>query len=147
MLTRINGAIRPEYNVWKAMKQRCQNPKAQSYKHYGGRGITVCERWQDYRLFIQDMGYRPSANYSIERRDNALGYTPDNCYWATFEEQTANKRVRTDNFSGRTGVYFNKTQLTWYAEVKRGGVKTLLYSGRDKDKAIQARKAWENNSL
>lgn len=83
----------PEYAVWRSMKQRCSNPKNPSYLHYGGRGITVCERWRaSFRDFLNDMGSRPSVTHSIDRRENDGHYEPGNCYWATAHEQRVNSR-------------------------------------------------------
>lgn len=83
----------PEYYIWRSMKARCYNLNAKGYKNYGGRGITVCERWlHSFVNFFLDMGRRPTAKHSLERRNNALGYTPANCYWATPLEQQSNKR-------------------------------------------------------
>ncbi len=82
----------PEYAVWKTMWIRCTNPNDRGYKNYGGRGITICARWRDYANFIGDMGKRPSPKHSINRIDNALGYGPDNCEWATRTDQNRNRR-------------------------------------------------------
>lgn len=83
----------PVYEVWKAMKQRCHNPKNKDYRHYGGRGIVVCQRWREsFPAFLADMGPRPTG-YTLERRENSKGYEPGNCYWATWKEQVKNKRI------------------------------------------------------
>ncbi len=84
----------PLYSVWQGMKARCYNKNGEAYKSYGGRGITVCERWRNsFDLFQQDMGPRPEGEYSINRVDNDRGYEPGNCQWATQTEQMRNTRV------------------------------------------------------
>lgn len=79
------------YHVWKHMRQRCQNPKCKDYPNYGGRGIAICQRWNSFELFLQDMGPRPAGS-TIERVDNEGGYCPENCIWQPREKQNQNKR-------------------------------------------------------
>ena len=84
------------YHSWRGMLLRCRNPKAVSWKNYGGRGITVCARWDpkqggSFENFLADMGERP-AGLTLDRRDNNLGYLLENCRWATWQEQRANHR-------------------------------------------------------
>lgn len=79
------------YSSWKAMVYRCTSSKAPNWAYYGGRGITVCERWLDFTAFYADMGDR-SPGQSIDRVDNGRGYEPGNCRWATRSEQQRNSR-------------------------------------------------------
>jgi hypothetical protein len=78
------------YTSWLEMKKRCQNKAHKSYADYGGRGITVCDRWQTFDNFLADMGPRPLGT-SIDRIDGTLGYFPGNCRWATNSEQAHNR--------------------------------------------------------
>lgn len=81
------------YGVWAAIIQRCTNPDSASYPQYGGRGISVCERWKNsFADFLEDVGERPSPMHSIDRKDNSRGYEPGNVQWATRSEQGRNTR-------------------------------------------------------
>ena len=91
------------YSPWKAMRKRCTNPNDYSYARYGGAGITVCQRWNDFTTFLADMGPRPSPRHSIERLDNNGHYEPTNCVWATSLQQGRNtRRNRKYTHLGRT---------------------------------------------
>jgi hypothetical protein len=79
------------YWIWSDMRQRCANSNHRQFADYGGRGVTVCDRWQVFANFKHDMGERPDG-LSLDRRDNARGYGPDNCRWATRQEQNSNRR-------------------------------------------------------
>jgi hypothetical protein len=84
----------PLYSIWHAMRARCNNPEHHAYANYGGRGITVCERWEhSFPDFAVDMGVRPDG-MSLDRENNNLGYSPENCRWATRKVQSENKSPR-----------------------------------------------------
>lgn len=86
-----------EYNTWKAMKRRCDNKNGQSYKFYGGRGITVCSQWvNDFGQFLIDVGRKPSPEYSLDRIDVNGNYEPSNVRWATKQQQSFNRRKFSD---------------------------------------------------
>jgi hypothetical protein len=81
----------PTYDSWKNMMRRCLNPKHKTYSCYGGRGITVCERWKTFENFLADMGEKP-AGKTLGRINNNEGYEPFNCRWETRQEQNNNTR-------------------------------------------------------
>ena len=99
------GPYWSEYNIWRQMRQRCLNPARKEFHLWGGRGITICERWLNSFLnFLADMGPRPSPRHSLDRWSDPNGnYEPGNCRWATAEEQSSNsRRVRLVTFGGET---------------------------------------------
>lgn len=82
-----------EWSIWSGIKKRCYNKKSKSYKHYGGRGICMCDDWKNsFENFYNDMGPRPSKKHSINRINNDKNYNKENCKWATQKEQCNNKR-------------------------------------------------------
>ncbi len=86
-----NSKLNPTYRSWQAMKERCQNPNNPRFKDWGGRGIKVCERWQDFVNFLEDMGEKPEG-LTLDRVDNNGNYELGNCRWATWKEQIQNRR-------------------------------------------------------
>lgn len=125
----------PEYYVWRSMKTRCANPKVKTFPRYGGRGITVCDRWRaSFADFIADMGPRPTAAHQLERVDNEGGYNKANCEWVTRDRQNSNRR---DNFKltyeGRT-----QTLLQWAREtgLNRGTIRDRIRRGLSASDAL-----------
>lgn len=84
------------HRIWKAMRSRCNNPNTPRHKDYGGRGIRVCKRWEEFKNFLSDMGECPDG-MSIDRIDNDRGYSPSNCKWSTAKQQNSNQRKRKDS--------------------------------------------------
>lgn len=87
-----NRLATPEYSVWLNMRNRCTNPKNPSYKNYGARGIRVCPQWDDFRVFLKDVGLRPSPDLTIERIETDGNYEPGNIRWASRKDQVRNRR-------------------------------------------------------
>jgi len=115
----------PGYSSWINMRSRCNDNKNTSFKYYGHRGITVCSRWNDFSLFIKDMGDMPSSKHTIDRIDNDMGYSPENCRWATQKEQCRNMR------SNVFIEFNNKTRcISEWAEIT--GIKRSTLDGRIK---------------
>lgn len=118
------GSYTREYKVWGDMLRRCRKENHPDYKDYGGRGITVCERWLNFAKFIADMGARPSDSHSLDRKNNDGNYEPSNYRWATELQQNNNTRSnRYITFNGRTltiaewSAEFNINQQTLFARI------------------------------
>lgn len=111
----------PLYNVWKGMRHRCNNKNDDHYHLYGGRGIAVCERWNNFENFLKDMGPRPNSNYSIDRINNDGNYEPNNCRWATITEQARNQTNRKHITSPVKGVSWHKKSKKYIAQIGVNG--------------------------
>jgi hypothetical protein len=100
----VFAANTKEYRIWNHMKTRCSNPRSNRFNRYGGRGITVCDRWKNsFENFLFDMGRCPEG-MSIDRIENNGNYEPDNCKWSTAKEQAANRSKKSDQFINRVAA-------------------------------------------
>lgn len=126
----------PLYGRWVGMRQRCNDVKHEAYERYGGAGIKVCERWDDFANFVADMGL-PEPGMSLERRDGSKGYEPGNCYWATAGQQVRNRRMTVwiefrgetlclSDWASRMGVSFNSMK----ERIQKWGVEKALTTPR-----------------
>lgn len=86
-----SGRQSQTYNSWRGMLDRCEKPNHISYPYYGGKGVTVCDRWKSFENFLSDMGNRPSGK-TIDRINSDGNYEPSNCRWATIAEQNRNRK-------------------------------------------------------
>ena len=134
----------PLTGLHKAMKSRCTNKNAINYPHYGGKGIKVCERWQSFANFLEDMGERPEG-MTLERIDSNGDYELSNCKWATRSEQSINQVIRKDNNTGVKGVYWYPRYKKWAAVISTNNKRKLLGYFLNKEDAIQARLEAELN--
>lgn len=115
------------YQSWGCMIQRCTNKKHLNYKDYGGRGITICEKWLTFSGFYEDMGDRPEGT-SLDRKDNEKGYCKDNCRWLSQKEQSNNTRANVRiTFNGETLTVSQRAEKTG---IKRGTLNNRLFRGK-----------------
>lgn len=117
-----------EYRIWIGIKTRCTNKNAPDYNRYGGRGITMCDEWNDsFVEFLSYLGPRPSKKHSVDRIDNDKGYEPGNVRWATKTEQARNRRDSTYVTDGNRVLHINEvanelgiTRSAAHLRLKRG---------------------------
>jgi hypothetical protein len=122
--------------IWKNMIQRTSNPTCPMYSRYGGAGINVCKTWQTFEGFVADMGEAPDG-LTLERADNSKGYSPDNCRWASYAEQSRNKsNTKLLTLNGRTQVAadwiteLGLTDAQVYKRIRRGWSDEEVLLGR-----------------
>jgi len=141
----MNATKHKLYYVHRGIVNRCTSPNHSGYKKYGSRGIKVCDRWigvDGFTNFIEDMGERPEGK-SIDRIDNDGDYEPNNCRWATNEEQARNKRIYKTNTSKVQGVDFCKRDNTWRVRIGKNGRRINLGGYKLYAEAVVARRQGE----
>jgi hypothetical protein len=145
MPARTHGMTRTKiYRVWKGMHQRCRNPRNKDYKDYGARGVTVCERWYSFEVFMLDMGPRPEG-YTIDRVNGAGNYEPSNCRWATYKTQMNNRRGnRVFSYNGET---LTMTEWADRLGVHCSAIKERLERGWPLALALTAPSGWRRPKL
>jgi hypothetical protein len=111
------GSYMPEYRIWTEIKMRCYNKNRISFKYYGGRGIDMCVRWRvSFSAFLEDMGVRPSPKHTVDRIDNLKGYSPQNCRWATRQQQSRNRKCNKLDFEAAQEI--RRLRLEGFTQVK-----------------------------
>ena len=131
-----------EYHIWSAMRQRCNNKNDKSYDRYGGRGIKVCDRWDQKTVgfdnFLKDMGRKPEG-YSLDRIDNDREYSPENCRWASANTQNTNR----GNNVKTPGVTYSKKDDAWLSRLYYKKKLVICRQFKKYDDAVKARKEAE----
>lgn len=121
------------HSAWDGMMERCHNIRGRDYANYGGRGISVCEKWRNVENFLADMGH-PPIGLSIDRIDNNRGYEPGNCRWATGKEQSRNRRTNyIIVFNGESGCIAHWSEKTG---IKSGVISARIKAGWSVDKTM-----------
>jgi hypothetical protein len=147
-----NSTQQRAYYSWRNMHRRCTNPEDQAYSNYGERGIAVCERWESYDLFLEDMG-SPGPGMSLDRIDNGKGYFPENCRWATVREQLNNQRRNVSiecgglkMTIGQWATHLGLQYATLYKRLERMGPEEALRAGRLKKWRHGTRAGYEGHN-
>lgn len=140
--TTHGGRFERMYNIYCGMLARCYNPNVSSYKRYGARGITVCQRWLDgYEFFREDMTKDYADDLTLERIDSKGDYCPENCTWKSRKKQARNTGKRINNKSGVTGVFIDETRkcacALWRSLEGKFKKKSFAWSVYTKDGAFR----------
>jgi len=130
----------PLYHTWENMRARCNNLNHTNYSAYGARGIKVCERWDDFSKFVDDVGDKPTQEHTIDRIDNDGDYEPDNVRWATHNQQVHNQRLDRRNKTGTSGVRYDSKFKVYRVAINRSRKTYHLGSYKKLSDAIKARK-------
>lgn len=133
-----NGKMSPTYRSWASMKDRCRRKNGPDFHNYGGRGITVCDRWRgSFENFLADMGERPSQAHTLDRKEVNGNYEPSNCRWATYQQQNRNRR--TNRLLEIDGETITITEASERFNIDRGTLSQRLGRGWDLQRALTDR--------
>lgn len=137
--TKHGMSLHPIYSVWKDMVGRCKNENNNNFSYYGGRGISVCNRWLNVENFIEDMYQTYKEGLEIDRRDNDGNYEPSNCRWVTGSTQQRNTRkIYSHNKSGYRGVHARKNTKKWMSQIVVNKKRIIIGSFNDPKVAAMA---------
>lgn len=151
----MNIIENPTYQVWKQMRYRCAKPNHPSYKYYGGRGISVCERWASFANFIEDMGY-PEKGHEIDRINNNGNYNKENCRWVSKKKNIENSRfgyrinkysdVSTDSEVGlkitKSGKYLARISIKVHEKYVSFSLGSFKTKSEARAEYLKIRKEW-----
>jgi hypothetical protein len=133
----LTGATQSkEYKTWLDMRARCEKPTKKHYKNYGGRGISVCERWGKFENFLSDMGMKPSPFHTLDRINSDGNYEPSNCRWATRKEQ--NRNTRTNHMITYNGKTKSMAEWAELLQMNYNKLRSRIQRGWDIEKAFNA---------
>lgn len=117
----------PLYTTWVNMRARCNNSRSNDYKYYGGRGITVCERWNDFTLFVEDMYSTYQKGLTLDRKENNGNYEPSNCRWISRLKQSNNTRLTLKiEYEGK---FYSESALARHVNVPRSTIQDRRRKG------------------
>lgn len=127
----------PLFNTWRCMQKRCHDPNHDKYQFYGAKGVTVCDRWREsFKAFVEDMGPKPTPRHTLDRKDGAKGYSPDNCRWATVYEQRSNTTSATPHLVTLFGKTYLLVDLCRTYNLDRDKIVAAIKSGIPSDVAF-----------
>jgi len=125
-----------EYCAWRGMRKRCRNPNNADWARYGGRGISICERWDSFANFFADMGLKPSPKHSLDRINPNGNYEPENCRWATAMEQANNRADKNKKFT-LDGITLTQSEWARRIGITRHSLRDRLNNGWTIERALK----------